>query len=150
MHPSRGDTSRSYDVVVVGAGNGGLAAAATTATHGLKTLLVERHNLPGGGATSFRRGRFEFEASLHELCDVGSEEEPGGVRTLLGGLGADIGWHIEKDAFRSIVAGPDGYDVTLPAGIDAFVAKTKHSPYSAPIGPTLERTPTSSTCYITR
>ena len=115
--------SKTYDVIVVGAGNGGLAAAATTATHGLKTLLLERHNLPGGSATSFRRGRFEFEASLHELCDVGTEENPGGVRQLLGGLGADIGWHIEKDAFRVIVPGPDGYDATLPAGIDAFVAK---------------------------
>ena len=40
--------NNNYDVIVVGAGNGGLAAAATTAKHGLKTLLLERHNIPGG------------------------------------------------------------------------------------------------------
>ena len=32
---------KMYDVIVVGAGNGGLTAAATTASEGLKTLLLE-------------------------------------------------------------------------------------------------------------
>ncbi len=49
-----------YDVIVIGAGNGGLAAAASLARDGQKTLLLERHNVPGGCATSFIRGRFEF------------------------------------------------------------------------------------------
>ena len=33
-----------YDAVVIGAGNGGLAAACRMALAGKKTLLVERHN----------------------------------------------------------------------------------------------------------
>ncbi|KUN67290.1 hypothetical protein AQJ46_23665 [Streptomyces canus] len=40
-------------------------------TLGLRTLLAERHNVPGGCATSFRRGRFEFETALHQLSGVG-------------------------------------------------------------------------------
>ena len=36
---------KMYDVIVVGAGNGGLAAAANTAYAGLKTLLLEKHNI---------------------------------------------------------------------------------------------------------
>ena len=64
---------RHYDVIVAGGGNGGLVAAATTAKAGLKTLLVEKHNIPGGSASSFRRGRFEFEPSIHELCSVGTK-----------------------------------------------------------------------------
>ena len=43
---------KRYDVIVVGAGNAGLVAAATTAKNGLGTLLLEKHNLPGGCATS--------------------------------------------------------------------------------------------------
>ncbi|MBR6335105.1 MAG: FAD-dependent oxidoreductase, partial [Clostridia bacterium] len=61
---------KKYDVIVIGAGNGGLAAAATCAKAGLSTLLLERHNIPGGSASSFVRGRFEFEPSLHELSGI--------------------------------------------------------------------------------
>ena len=45
---------QKYDAVVIGAGNGGLAAACRMAKGGKKTLLVERHNLPGGCASSLR------------------------------------------------------------------------------------------------
>ena len=69
-----------YDAVVIGAGNGGLAAACRMAYAGKKTLLIERHNLPGGCASSFRRGRFEFETALHEICEWGTAENPGGCR----------------------------------------------------------------------
>src|SRR5690606_11631567 len=102
-----------YDVIVVGAGNAGLVAAATTAKNGLKTLLLEKHNLPGGCATSFRRGRFEFEPSLHELASVGDKEHPDTVYKIFDNLGATVDWRYEHNIFRAIVKGCDGYDVTL-------------------------------------
>jgi len=114
---------KQYDVIVVGAGNGGLAAAANTASAGLKTLLLEKHNIPGGCATSFRRGRFEFEPSLHELCSVGTAERPNTVYKVFDDLGAKINWEYENGhIFRTIVKGEDGYDVRLNAGIEAFCA----------------------------
>ena len=71
-----------FDAVVIGAGNGGLTAALTLANAQKKVLLVEKHNLPGGFATSFIRGRFEFEASLHELCDFGTAGNSGNLYAL--------------------------------------------------------------------
>ena len=56
---------KKYDAVVIGAGNAGLFTAAALAKNGVKTLVVEKHNMPGGLATSFVRGRFEFDATLH-------------------------------------------------------------------------------------
>jgi hypothetical protein len=41
----------SYDVVVVGAGAGGTAAAIAAARTGARTLLIERHAFQGGAAT---------------------------------------------------------------------------------------------------
>jgi len=111
---------KQYDVIVVGAGNGGLAAAATTARSGLKTLLVEKHNLPGGCASSFVRGRFEFEPSLHELCTVGTAEKPGIVYSLLDGLGTKIDWRYEYNMFRAIAKGENGFDVVVKGGLENF------------------------------
>ena len=73
---------KQYDVVVIGAGNAGLSAALRLATKGCKVLVLERHNIPGGFASSFRRGRFEWDASLHEFCDYGTNEAPGDVKAL--------------------------------------------------------------------
>jgi prolycopene isomerase len=109
-----------FDVIVVGAGNAGLVAAATTAKGGLDTLLLEKHNLPGGCATSFCRGRFEFEPSLHELASVGTKEAPDSVYKIFDGLGAKVDWRYEHNMFRAIVKGENGYDVTLKSGVETF------------------------------
>ena len=50
---------RKFDAVIIGAGNGGLVAAAQLAIKGKKVLLLEQHNIIGGFSTSFVRGRFE-------------------------------------------------------------------------------------------
>lgn len=110
-----------YDVIVIGAGNGGLAAAATMAKHGYKTLVLERHNLPGGCATSFVRGRFEFEVALHELCDVGEPEKGRPVRKVFENVGADVDWQFEHNCFRIIHVGDDPYDVVVRGGWDGFL-----------------------------
>lgn len=109
-----------YDVIVVGAGNAGISAATTCATRGLKTLLLEKHNIIGGSAQSFRRGRFEFEASLHELGGLCNKEHPGPTMQVLNDLGVDINWMVDPYLFRVIVDGADGYDVKMPAGINNF------------------------------
>lgn len=46
------ETVQKYDVVVVGAGAGGIAAAVGAARAGAKTLLVERYGFMGGAATN--------------------------------------------------------------------------------------------------
>ena len=110
-----------YDVIVVGAGNGGLACAATAAKGGLKVLLLEKHNLPGGCATSFVRGRFEFEPALHELCSVGTKENPDAVYAIFDSVGAKMDWCYEENLFRTIVKGENGWDITLNAGKEGFI-----------------------------
>ena len=111
-----------YDVIVVGAGNGGLVAAADVAKEGFKTLLLEKHNLPGGCATSFVRGRFEFETALHELCDESTAEELDSAKEIFTRLGARIPLVYEDTLFRAISKDKNGgYDVVLHAGRENFI-----------------------------
>lgn len=110
-----------YDAVVIGAGNGGLTAALTLAQAGKKVLLLERHNIPGGCATSFVRGRFEFEVALHQLSGMGSPERPGPLRAILGEMGVlDKLEFVEMENLYRVVF-PGTFDVTLPTDREALV-----------------------------
>lgn len=62
-----------YDVIIIGAGIGGLAAGAILARNGKKILILEKNPVAGGYAVNFRRGDFEFDVSLHMIdgCDKG-------------------------------------------------------------------------------
>ena len=104
-----------YDVVVIGAGNGGLMASLSLARKGLKVLLLERHNIPGGCATSFVRGRFEFEVALHQLSGMGTEKRPGPLQGILGELGIlDKVEFVEmENLYRFVI--PGECDITLRA-----------------------------------
>lgn len=106
---------KQYDVIVIGGGNGGLASAATLAKKGKSVILFEKHNIPGGCGTSFRRGRFEFEVALHQLSHMGTEENPGPLRELFKRYGIldEINWIQIKELFR--VNFPDGTGLSLPA-----------------------------------
>jgi prolycopene isomerase len=110
----------SYDAIVVGAGLGGLTAAARLAKEGKSVLLLEQHNMTGGYATSFVRGRYEFEASLHEACECGDGKNGtgyGAVRKMFDDLGVETDWRLVPDAYRVIM--PEmGIDFTMPFGIE--------------------------------
>ena len=129
--------SKQYDVIVIGAGNGGLAAAATCARAGLSTLLLERHNIPGGSASSFVRGRFEFEPSLHELAGVGAPDKSGQIEDMFIRFGGRVDWHQHDSTFRLVVPAKEGdtdtfinengvevaIDVRMPVGFENFAKK---------------------------
>lgn len=100
--------NNDYDVIVIGAGNGGLSAAVALQKAGKKVALFEKHNVPGGCGTSFRRGRFEFEVALHQLSSMGTAEKPGELRQIFKDYG------IEKDI--EWIQIHDLYNVMLPIG----------------------------------
>ncbi len=80
--------SGHHDVVVVGAGIGGLTAGALLARRGLDVLVLDQHYLPGGFCTSWprvvrrgeRRLRYVFDAGVHDVSGLGPR---GPVRHLL-------------------------------------------------------------------
>jgi|SRR5476651_1147298 flavin-dependent dehydrogenase len=65
-----------YDVVVIGAGLGGLTAGAILARAGRKVLVIERSNSVGGAASSYKSGDLFVEGSLHETGDPHDPRDP--------------------------------------------------------------------------
>jgi len=65
--------AKKYDVIIIGAGIGGLTAGAILAKNGKKVLVLEKNPVPGGYAVNFKRKGFEFDASLHMMqgCNKG-------------------------------------------------------------------------------
>lgn len=67
------------DVVVIGAGIGGLTAAALAARDGFRVLVLERHSRPGGCAGDFALNGLLFPAGATLLSGF----EPGGLHDLV-------------------------------------------------------------------
>lgn len=53
------------DVILIGAGIGGLFCANLLAEEGLRVLVLERHSVVGGYCSGFRRKGFLFDAASH-------------------------------------------------------------------------------------
>eukprot|EP00435_Cladocopium_sp_Y103_P075011 s43_g53.t1 len=77
------------DVVVIGSGFGGLAAAGLLARSGREVLVCESHSQPGGVAHSFKRQGYEFDSGPSLLSGCSSPISANPVRHLLNALGED-------------------------------------------------------------
>jgi all-trans-retinol 13,14-reductase len=69
--------AQEYEYIVIGAGMGGLVAAATLAKAGRRVLVVEQHYGPGGYVQSFRRKHWSWDVGLHMVGEVTADREFG-------------------------------------------------------------------------
>jgi phytoene dehydrogenase-like protein len=113
--------ARSYDVVIIGAGIGGLTCANLLAQAGLRVLMCDQHVAVGGYCSAFRRGGYVFDAASHFYPLLG---DPG---TLTGRLLADLGvrtqW-VKMDPVDQFHL-PDGTSFALPSDFAPYFARLK-------------------------
>lgn len=79
--------SRAQKVVVVGAGIGGLTAAALLAHQGYQVKVFDQAIVPGGCASTFKRRGFTFDVGATQVAGL----EPGGIhQQIFEALGIEL------------------------------------------------------------
>ena len=107
-----------YDVVVIGAGLGGLTAGAILARAGRKVLIIERSNSVGGAASSYKSGDLFVEGSLHETSDPRDPRDPKRDALSRAGVLDAVKW-IRADAFYEARGGPLDQPFVMPDNFSA-------------------------------
>jgi phytoene dehydrogenase-like protein len=86
-----------YDVIIIGAGIGGLTAAALLSKSGLSVCVLEKEPRVGGYLAGFRRKHFVFDTAIHWLNQYGPE---GIVDKLFNAIGSDHPHAVEQQRIR--------------------------------------------------
>ena len=108
-----------YDAIIIGAGIGGLVCGCYLAKAGLKTLIVEKNEKPGGYCTSFTRNGFNFDACAHSL---GSLRPGGTIYRVLEELGVLHKLKIKRYEPSDIILS-GAYKISLWSNLDATIAE---------------------------
>jgi len=107
-----------FDVVVIGAGLGGLTAGAILAREGRKVLVIERGNSVGGAASSYKAGDLFIEASLHKTSGPEDARDPKHRALTRAGVLDKVEW-VPTGSIFEVRGGPLQAPFTLPSGFEA-------------------------------
>jgi prolycopene isomerase len=105
-----------YDVIVIGAGMGGLSCGTLLAKEGLRVLICEQSSKPGGYCVNFRRNGFTFAPAVHYLNEFGPNSQMEEAFQTLG-LPPEIEF-CPQDPHRRIIT--PHFHLTLSTDIDRF------------------------------
>lgn len=114
--------SAGRSVIVIGAGIAGLSAGIYAIKNGYDVTILEKHDKPGGMCTSWKRGDFVFDYSIHNLAGSG---RGAGLRKLWDELGALDGLEIiDHDEFVR-VEDQEGRSFTMYSDIGRTAAELR-------------------------
>ncbi|MEM7474788.1 MAG: NAD(P)/FAD-dependent oxidoreductase [Planctomycetota bacterium] len=111
----------SFDVVVIGSGISGLAAATKCACSGKSVLLLEGQRQFGGFINPFRRRGYSFDPGVHYLAGMGADQPLGREMEALGISPDTYMRELDPERFDDFVF-PD-YRVSMCRGKERFHAR---------------------------
>lgn len=108
-------------VLIIGAGIGGLHAAALLGKEGYQVTVLDKHVRAGGGLHTFRRGSLEFETGMHCISGL---QEGGVLRQLYTYLGIfnQLSYKLlDEKAFDTLYLQNEQIRYTVSRGKEQFI-----------------------------
>ena len=107
---------KSFDYVILGAGLGGLSAAACLSRQGYRVAVLEKHYLPGGCCHTFDYGDYRFCADVHYI----SQCSPNGtIGRFLNYIDREVSFNsLDPDCIDRVIT-PEA-DFKIPLGWETF------------------------------
>jgi len=90
-----------FDYVILGAGLGGLSAAACLTRQGYRVAVLEQHYLPGGCCHTFDYGDYRFCADVHYIYQCGPNQT---VSQFLDYIGREVTFNsLDPDCIDRVI-----------------------------------------------
>ena len=100
----------NYDVVIVGSGISGLAAAACLSKMGKKVCVLEQHYTAGGMTHVYKRNGYEWDVGVHYIGDMQTPDALG--RKIFDYISdSNLHWTAMDKCFDRIFLGKKSYDL---------------------------------------
>ena len=107
-------------IIIIGGGVSGLSAGIYAKMSGHEAIICERHTLPGGNLTGWRRGEYEIDNCIHWLTGTNPSTPTYRDWVELGALGDGIEVFVGDSLYTCRM---DGEEISLYADLDKLKRK---------------------------
>ncbi|KPH12108.1 NAD(P)/FAD-dependent oxidoreductase [Chryseobacterium sp. ERMR1:04] len=112
---------KTYDILIIGSGLGGLVSALILAKEGLKVCVLEKNNQYGGNLQTFSRDKLIFDTGVHYLGGLSKGQNLHQFFSYLEIIN-DLELHkMDVDGYDKITFGDDDIDYPHAQGYENFV-----------------------------
>ncbi|ANF50984.1 all-trans-retinol 13,14-reductase [Chryseobacterium glaciei] len=112
---------KTYDILIIGSGLGGLVSALILAKEGLKVCVLEKNNQYGGNLQTFSRDKLIFDTGVHYLGGLSKGQNLHQFFSYLGIMDDLELQKMDEDGYDKITFGDDEIEYPHAQGYENFV-----------------------------
>lgn len=114
-------SKNNYDAIIIGSGAGGLACAICLARRGMKVLVLEQHDVPGGWCHSFYLNGHRFTPGVHYIGRLAEGQTTNDLYRGLDMANDLVFFRMNPDGYEHVKIGEHRFD--YPGNFDQLIER---------------------------